>query len=109
MAIKQGRFGRFLGCTGYPECRNIMPISVGVSCPEEGCAGFLTEKRSKQGRTFYGCSSYPKCKYAIWNKPIAEPCPKCGAHFIVEKHSAKTGSTKACLVKGCGYKEPLAQ
>ena len=107
MTIKKGRFGKFLGCTGYPGCRNIMPISTNIACPEEGCKGFLTEKKSKQGRTFYSCSTYPKCKYAIWNKPIAEPCPKCGASFIVEKYSAKTGSSKECLQKGCGYKEPL--
>jgi DNA topoisomerase I len=107
MAIKKGRFGKFLGCTGYPACKNIMPISTNIPCPEEGCKGFLTEKRSKAGRTFYSCSTYPKCKYAIWNKPIAEPCPKCGAPFIVEKYSAKTGNSKECLKKGCGYKEPL--
>jgi len=107
MAVKKGRFGKFLGCTGYPACRNIMPISTNIPCPEEGCTGFLTEKRSKTGRSFYSCSRYPQCKYAIWNKPLPETCPKCGAPFIVEKYSAKTGNTKECIKKGCGYKEPI--
>ena len=69
MAVKTGRFGRFLACTGYPECKGTKPYSIGVGCPEEDCDGKLIERRSKRGRTFYGCSNYPKCKYATWEFP----------------------------------------
>ena len=79
MAFKEGRFGRFLGCTGYPKCKNIRPLSLGVNCPEPGCTGYLSEKRSRTGRTFYSCSRYPECKYAIWYRPIPEVCPSCAA------------------------------
>jgi DNA topoisomerase-1 len=105
MIIKEGRFGRFLGCPGYPECKNTMPLSVGVMCPEEGCTGYLSEKRSKKGKIFFSCSNYPDCTYALWDKPIPEKCPQCGAPFIVEKYSRGKGYFKTCLDKDCGYKE----
>ncbi len=105
MLIKEGRFGRFLGCSGYPECKNTMPISIGVMCPEEGCTGYLSEKRTKKGKIFFSCSNYPDCTYALWDKPIPEKCPQCGAPFIVEKYSRGKGYFKTCLDKDCGYKE----
>lgn len=105
MIIKEGRFGRFLGCPGYPECKNTMPISVGVMCPEEGCTGYLSEKRTKKGKIFFSCSNYPDCTYALWDKPIPEKCPQCGAPFIVEKYSRGKGYFKTCLNKDCGYQE----
>jgi DNA topoisomerase-1 len=105
MIIKEGRFGRFLGCPGYPECKNTMPISIGVMCPEEGCTGYLSEKRSKKGKIFFSCSNYPDCTYALWDKPIPEKCPQCGAPFVVEKYSRGKGYFKICLDKDCGYKE----
>ncbi len=105
MIIKEGRFGRFLGCSGYPECKNTMPISVGVMCPEEGCTGYLSEKRTKKGKIFFSCSNYPDCTYALWDKPIPEKCPQCGAPFIVEKYSRGKGYLKTCLNKDCGYEE----
>ncbi len=105
MVIKEGRFGRFLGCSGYPECKATAAISLGVTCPEKGCGGDLTEKRTKKGKAFFGCSNYPKCKFATWDRPIPEPCPSCGAPFLVEKYSRKKGRVKACLNKDCGFKE----
>jgi len=69
MAIKSGRFGRFLACTKYPDCKSTLPYSTGVSCPEEGCEGSLVERRTKKGRIFYGCSKYPACKHATWKLP----------------------------------------
>jgi len=69
MVIKSGRFGRFLACSKYPECKSTLPYSTGVSCPEEGCEGTLVERRTKKGRTFYGCSKYPDCKHATWKLP----------------------------------------
>ena len=69
MVIKSGRFGRFIACSRYPECKTTLPLSTGVPCPEEGCNGMLVERRSRRGRTFYGCSKYPACKYVTWKLP----------------------------------------
>jgi DNA topoisomerase-1 len=105
MAVKQGKFGRFLGCTLYPKCEYTKPLDVGVSCPRDGCGGYLCERQSKRGKVFFGCSNYPKCSYALWDKPIPEPCPRCGHPFLVEKmYRGKTGR-KACPNKECGYME----
>ncbi|MFC5532443.1 type I DNA topoisomerase [Cohnella yongneupensis] len=85
MVFKMGRFGKFLACSGFPECRNTKPIvkATGVHCPK--CAeGHIVERRSKKGRMFYGCDQYPACDYVSWDKPIAKPCPECGA-MMVEK------------------------
>ncbi|MBI4493181.1 MAG: type I DNA topoisomerase, partial [Chloroflexi bacterium] len=78
MAIKLGRFGRFLACTGFPECRNAKPLMtrIGVRCPR--CGAELVERRSRKGRSFYGCSAYPACDWVAWNRPVPEPCPRCG-------------------------------
>jgi DNA topoisomerase I len=108
MALKEGRFGKFLGCTGYPECKAILNIHLGVPCPEEGCAGFISERRSKTGKTFFGCTKYPTCKFAMWYRPLPEPCPQCGAPFLVEKRT-KTGEVKQCLRKDCRYKADLTK
>jgi DNA topoisomerase-1 len=104
MVVKRGRFGSFLGCRRYPECRNTKPLSIGISCPEEGCAGELTEKRTRKGKVFFGCTRYPDCNFAIWDRPIAEKCPSCGAPFIVEKFGRK-GKTVSCIRKECSFKE----
>jgi DNA topoisomerase-1 len=78
MVIKVGRFGKFLACSGYPDCKTTMPYAVktGVSCPQ--CGGELVKKVSKKKKVFYGCSNFPKCKFAVNRKPIAQPCPNCG-------------------------------
>jgi DNA topoisomerase-1 len=85
MVIKLGRFGKFLACSGFPECRNAKPLLVrtGVTCPTCG-QGEIVERRSKKGRTFYGCERYPDCDFVSWNKPVATPCPKCGGPYMVE-------------------------
>jgi DNA topoisomerase-1 len=103
MTIKRGKFGRFLGCSKYPECKNTMPINIGVKCPVEGCSGFITEKTSKKGKIFYGCSNYPSCTFALWNKPILEPCPSCQSPFLIEKNIRTKGLSKACPNKDCTY------
>ncbi|HOF04654.1 MAG TPA: type I DNA topoisomerase [Syntrophales bacterium] len=103
LAVKDGRYGKFLGCTGYPACKVIHPLHLGIPCPEDGCTGFLSERRSKTGRTFFGCTRYPDCKFVTWYRPLPEPCPKCGASFLVEKRS-KSGNFKQCLRKDCRYK-----
>jgi DNA topoisomerase-1 len=109
MLYKQGRFGRFLGCSGYPECRSTMPLDLGVACPEEGCTGKLSEKRTKKGKTFFSCTNYPNCKFALWNRPVPEPCPSCGAPFLVEKATRNGGSYRACFRKECKYKSTAAR
>jgi DNA topoisomerase-1 len=105
MVVKHGRFGNFLGCSGYPECKNTMTISLGIGCPEDGCTGQISEKRTKKGKVFYGCSNYPNCTFAIWDKPVAEPCPQCGAPFTLEKYARGKGKFRVCYKKECGYKE----
>jgi DNA topoisomerase-1 len=103
MVIKRGRFGKFLACSRYPECNHTQGMSTGVTCPDDG--GNIVERRSRFGKVFYSCSNYPACKFAIWYKPVSRPCPRCGAPFLVEKYSKKTGPYIACLKKECGYKE----
>jgi DNA topoisomerase-1 len=78
IVIKTGRYGKFLACSGYPECRYTKPfqVKIGVKCPQ--CGGELVEKRSKKKRIFYGCSNYPDCKFAINVRPLPQPCPQCG-------------------------------
>ena len=105
MIIKEGKFGRFLGCSGYPECKNTKPIDTGVKCPREGCGGSICERLSRKGKTFFGCSNYPNCTYALWDRPIPEKCPLCGHPFLVEKYYRGKGLVKTCPNKECGYKE----
>ncbi|HTE52447.1 MAG TPA: type I DNA topoisomerase [Kofleriaceae bacterium] len=104
MVVKRGRFGSFLACSRYPDCKTTKPISLGVACPREGCGGFLTEKRSRRGKTFFGCSNYSKtaCDFVTWDRPIAEPCPECGAKFMVKKEN-RSGVQVRCLT--CTFKK----
>jgi len=110
MALRRSRFGAFYGCTGYPECKNIRrigpapepPKDTGIACPE--CKeGTIQEKRSRRGKVFYSCSRYPKCKFALWNKPVDEPCPRCGHPFLTEKVTKKKGTQRLCPAEGCGH------
>lgn len=104
MLVRNGRFGRFLACTRYPECKGSAPLKLGVMCPSEGCDGHLVERRSRKGKLFYACSNYPKCKFLSWDRPLARACPSCGASFLVERFR-KTGHTFNCIREGCGYTE----
>ena len=112
MLVKHGRYGTFLACSGYPDCKNTQSLnsngsgkSTGVACPEKDCDGDLVERKSKRGKIFYGCSRYPDCKYALWDKPVAKECPACHAEFVVEKSTKKAGSFLSCLNRECGFKE----
>jgi len=89
MVVKQGRYGKFLACPGFPECRNTKPIlkETGAKCPK--CGGSIVERRTRRGRFFYGCRNYPACDFVTWDQPQADPCPKCGA--LVLKHHFKNG------------------
>ncbi len=108
MVMKRGRFGRFLACTRYPDCKGTKPVSIGVTCPK-GCGGYVSEKRSRRGRTFYGCSSYPKCDFVSWDRPRNETCPTCGSAYLLDKYSKKTGPFIACPNKECGYRREAPQ
>ena len=105
LVMKMGRFGKFLACSKYPECKFTKPISLGVSCPEEGCKGYISARRSKKGRTFYGCSEYPKCTFVSWDKPIPEACPQCGHPYMVEKWKKNEGATIVCPNSECKFKK----
>jgi len=103
MVYKMGRFGKFLACSGFPDCRNTKPIvkEIGVECPS--CKiGSIIERKSKKSRIFYGCNRYPECEYVSWDKPIARPCPKCG-QLLVEKKRKKQGVSISCTA--CDYQE----
>ena len=109
MLVKRGRFGEFLACSRYPECKTTRPISLGVTCPKAGCGGFLTEKRSRRGKVFYGCSNYSKtgCDFVLWDRPIPEKCPQCGAAFLVKRENRRGGGKVRCVADGCGYSQEL--
>jgi DNA topoisomerase-1 len=105
MVIKRGRYGKFLACSGYPDCKNTKPFlaKTGVKCPR--CQGDLVARRSKRGRTFYGCASYPDCDFVIWNRPIPDSkCPMCGT-FLVE--TGGRSKTAKCANSDCSYKHKL--
>ena len=112
MVLKRGRYGDFLACSGFPECKNTQSLSVngsaksiGVKCPQDGCSGEVLEKTSKRGKVFYGCSRYPDCSFATWDKPVSRQCPACGAQFLVERTTKKQGTLHSCLNPDCGFKE----
>ncbi|MDF2545829.1 MAG: topoisomerase [Anaerosolibacter sp.] len=102
MVVKYGKFGKFLACSGYPECEHTRPFvhKIGVPCPQ--CQGEIVERRSKKGRLFYGCINFPKCNFVTWSKPIHENCPTCGT-LLVEKKTKK-GTIIQCSNKECKYK-----
>jgi DNA topoisomerase-1 len=105
LTYKQGRFGRFIACSGYPECKYTRAItqSIGVACPK--CGGQVVVKRSRRGRSFYGCGNYPKCDFVSWDKPVARACPKGDSPYLVEKFSKRDGAWVAC--PKCDYKESV--
>jgi DNA topoisomerase-1 len=107
MVIKHGRFGRFLACSGYPECQNTRPLlqKTGAECPK--CARPVVVRRSRKGRTFYGCSGYPECDFVTWYPPSDKTCPRCGA-FLAQKGRGPRGAL-TCVREGCGYEERVAQ
>lgn len=104
MVLRRGRFGEFLACTKYPECKGTRSIGTKVQCPECGKAE-LVQKSTRRGKIFYGCAGYPACKFALWDMPIAGPCPQCGYPVLVKKASRKGGELEIhCARKGCKYK-----
>ncbi|MDA8193831.1 MAG: type I DNA topoisomerase [Thermaerobacter sp.] len=107
MVVKYGRFGKFLACSGYPECTQTRPYleKTGAICPK--CHKTLVVRRTRKGRTFYGCQGYPDCDFVTWNRPSDRTCPRCGSHMAQKKKGHR--ESLFCLKEGCGYEEQQAQ
>ena len=100
MVIKSGRFGKFLACPGYPECKNTKPLVVETKATCPACGGKVIEKKSKRGYAFFGCGNYPECNFMTWDKPTDDLCPQCGKSLFKRK-----GGIVACLNEGCGFEK----
>lgn len=111
MVIKHGRFGKFLACPGFPECKSTRPIleETGVTCPNCGTGRIVERKSKKGGRRFYGCTNYPECDFVSWEKPVNRACPECGAPYLVEKRHKELGLAHVCKNANCGYAEPVEE
>ncbi len=112
MVVKNGKYGSFVACSGYPECKNIWvpdPVNTGVKCPENNCQGVLVEKTSKKGKKFYACNQYPECSFATWDEPFDDICPECGTQVLSIKQRKNAQQVLVCRKKGCGYQRPLTR
>ncbi len=109
LIIRHGRYGKFIGCSAYPKCKHIesieQPTDTEVACPECKQSTIL-QRKSRRGKIFFSCGRYPDCSYAIWNKPIAHPCPDCDWPILSLKHSKRKGTELVCPQKECGYSTP---
>ena len=103
---KRGKYGEFIACSNYPDCRYIHKQTIGVACPKDGCDGEIHVKKSKRGKIFYSCTGYPGCDFVSWDKPTGEACPDCGAATLYEKQRKKD-TTHYCSKKDCGYSNQL--
>lgn len=109
MVIKSGRFGKFLACSGYPDCKNTKNIAIktGVNCPK--CGGNIVELKSKRGFPFLGCDNYPECTFMTWDKVTKKQCPQCGS-TLFRHYDRETGEAHfVCYKEGCGYKEFISK
>jgi DNA topoisomerase-1 len=108
LQIRQGRYGKFIGCTTYPTCKYIEPLNkptdTGIVCPTCN-TGTMLQRKSRYGKLFYSCSRYPDCKYAIWNEPLAEACPKCKWPILMLKTTKRRGTEKVCPQEACDFTE----
>jgi len=109
LVIKTGRYGKFLGCSAYPNCKHIEPLEkpagTGVKCPQ--CqSGDILKRKSRNGKIFYSCSEYPKCSYALWDAPVNEACPQCQWPILTIKNTKRRGAEKVCPQKECDYATP---
>ena len=106
MVYKLSKFGKFLACPGYPECKNTMTIrnGTGVKCPK--CDGEILIKKSKKGKVYYGCEHFPKCDFMAWDEPQKETCPKCGGTLF--KKSGR-GAKIYCINEACDYTEKVSR
>ncbi len=105
LAERNGRYGKFISCTGYPKCRYIKPQSTGVKCQKEGCDGTIVQKKSRRG-VFYGCDKYPDCDFSMWDKPLDRKCPECGSSYLLERKKKRNEpAVIVCPNDDCGYEE----
>ena len=112
LKIKHGRYGKFIGCGNYPKCKHIeslnKPTDTGVECPE--CqTGRIVKRQSRKGKIFFSCSRYPDCKYAIWNEPVAQSCPKCAWPILTIKKTKKRGTELVCPRQTCEYAKQIEE
>lgn len=112
LQLKTGRYGKFIGCSSYPNCKFIeslnKPLDTGVDCPE--ChQGHMLKRKSRMGKIFYSCGRYPDCKYAVWNEPVAEACPKCAWPMLMIKVTKKHGTELICPHKPCDFSKPMEE
>ncbi len=110
LQLKTGRYGKFIGCSSYPNCKFIeslnKPVDTGVDCPE--ChEGHILKRKSRMGKIFFSCGRYPDCKYALWNEPVQEACPKCAWPLLTIKVTKKHGTELVCPHKPCDFKKPM--
>jgi DNA topoisomerase-1 len=106
MVVKGGKYGKFLACSDYPNCKFTQAITLGIPCPV--CTeGEIAQKRSKYGRVFYSCNKWPKCNFALWDKPITKPCPQCKFPILTEKITKRAGLMHKCSKKECGFIEVI--
>jgi DNA topoisomerase-1 len=108
--VRNGRYGKFVGCANYPECKHIepleRPVDTGVTCPQ--ChQGTLLARKSRRGKPFFSCSTYPKCDYAVWNEPVAEPCPTCAWPILTTKTTKSRGTERVCPQRDCSFSEAV--
>lgn len=107
---KLGRYGKFIGCSGYPECKYMEPIEkpadTGIGCPKCN-EGKILKRKSRRGKIFYSCNNYPTCNYALWNEPVDKPCPNCKWPILSFKETKRAGRQLICAQEGCGYVENL--
>ena len=94
LVLKHGRFGEFTACSNYPACKYVKQKTTGVLCPKDG--GDIVERKSRRGKVFFGCANYPDCDFTLWNRPVAEKCPDCGAPYLVEKVTKRHGRQLVC-------------
>ena len=106
LVLKHGRYGQFVACSNYPDCRYVHQESTGVTCPDCG-QGEVVQRRSRRRKVFYGCSTYPDCKFVLWYKPVAQPCPLCGAQYLLERSTKKAGLIHYCNSSECHYQEVM--
>ena len=108
--LRQGRYGPFIGCSAYPTCKYIeslnKPMDTGIVCPT--CyTGTMLQRKSRYGKLFYSCSRYPECQYAVWNEPVAQPCPQCHWPILTIKITKRRGTEHCCPQKTCGYTQVI--
>lgn len=106
MVVRSGRYGEFLACSGYPECKNARPLPLGIACPK--CGRDVIEVRGKKRgkKSFFGCAGYPECDFKLWQKPVAEACPQCSSPYLLRMGGEKNPKL-ACPDKNCGFSRKL--